>query len=87
MFQPLPILNTAPIHDALAVAALIDPEVLQDIHEVNMDICISHGIADGMSIFDFEKRNRARKPNVSVALKSDRERFVRLLKKSLKTLK
>jgi len=34
LFQPLPIHNTAPIHDALAVAALIDPEVLQDLHEV-----------------------------------------------------
>lgn len=87
LFQPLPIHDTAPIHDALAVAALIDPEVLQDIREVNMDVCVSHGIADGMSIFDFEKRNRARKPNVLVALKSDRDRFVRLLKQSLKTLK
>lgn len=85
LFQPLPIYNTAPIHDALAVAALIDPEVLQDIHEVNMDVSIAHGITDGMSLFDFERRNRERKPNVSVALKSDRERFVRLLKKSLKS--
>jgi len=84
LFQPLPIHNTAPIHDALAVAALIDPEVLQDIHEVNMDVCISQGIADGMSLFDFEKRNRSRHPNVHVALKSDRERFVRLLKEKLK---
>lgn len=84
LFQPLPIYNTAPIHDALAVAALIDPEVLQDIHEVNMDVSIAHGITDGMSLFDFERRNRERTPNVSVALKSDRERFVRLLKESLK---
>ena len=87
LFQPLPIFNTAPIHDALAVAALIDPEVLKDLHEVNMDISIAHGIADGMSLFDFEKRNRERKPNVTVALRSDRERFVRLLKKSLSNQK
>lgn len=87
LFQPLPIHNTAPIHDALAVAALIDPEVLQDIREVNMDVCVSHGITDGMSLFDFEKRDRTRKPNVRVALKSDRERFVQILKKKLKNSK
>jgi inosine-uridine nucleoside N-ribohydrolase len=87
LFQPLPIHNTAPIHDALAVAALIDPEVLQDLHEVNMDVCVSQGIADGWSLFDFEKRNRARKPNCTVALRSDRERFVRLLKENLRKSK
>lgn len=87
LFQPLPIHNTAPIHDALAVAALIDPEVLQDLHEVNMDVSISHGIADGWSLFDFEKRNRARTPNVTVALRSDREGFVRLLKENLRLSK
>lgn len=87
LFQPLPIHNTAPIHDALAVAALIDPEVLQDLHEVNMDVNVSHGIADGWSLFDFEKRNRARTPNVTVALRSDREGFVRLLKENLRLSK
>jgi len=82
-FQPMPIFNTAPIHDALAVAAVIDPLVLKNIMFVNMDISFSPGVTDGMSLFDVGGRDKKRKPNVHVALNADRDRFVQLLKKNL----
>lgn len=79
-FQPMPVYNTAPIHDALAVCALVDPGVLQNCMDVNMDVSFSPGATDGMSLFDTGGRDRSRKPNATVARGADREKFVTMLK-------
>jgi inosine-uridine nucleoside N-ribohydrolase len=82
-FQPMPVYNTAPIHDVLAVCSLIDPDVLKSCINVNMDISFSPGITDGMSLFDIEGRDRNRKANAIVARGANREKFVDLLKQLL----
>lgn len=78
-FQPLPVAESAPIHDALAVAAIVDPTVLTNVHNVNMDVICAPGATDGMSLFDFGHRNCDRRNNCEVALSADRERFINLL--------
>jgi len=84
-FQPMPVYNTAPIHDALAVCSLIDADVLKDCIHVNMDISFSPGITDGMSLFDIGGRDRDRKANALLARGANREKFVDLLKRILGT--
>lgn len=83
VFQPMAVHNSAPIHDALAVCALIDPEVLRSCMTVNMDVSIAHGITDGMSLFDTGGRDRNRKPNAIVAKDADREKFIGMMKQIL----
>lgn len=79
LFQPGEVYNSAPIHDALAVAALIDPDVLQNLMHVNMDVSISPGITDGMSLFDVGGRDRTRRPNANVARDANRKKFIDIL--------
>ena len=79
-FQPLAVPDAVPVHDVLAVCALLNPAVLQDCMEVNVDICCSPGIADGMSLCDVENRNRTIKPNAVVAKSADRDLFISMLK-------
>lgn len=83
-WQPMEDTNTVPIHDALAVCAAINPNVLQDVHFVNVDIDFSGGICDGQSICDIGKKNKKAKPNANVALSADKELFARMLKDILK---
>lgn len=78
-WQPMGDINTVPIHDALAVCAVANPDVLRDVVEVYADIDISGGAADGMSIFDVDRRYKDRKENVKVALGADRELFTDML--------
>lgn len=78
-FQPLNESDGVPIHDALAVCALLYPEVLNDRMEVYVDISISPGITDGMSLCDVGRRNKDRKPNAIVAQSANRELFIRML--------
>jgi inosine-uridine nucleoside N-ribohydrolase len=48
--------------------------------EVYVDICISPGITDGMSLCDVGKRNRNVKPNAVVAKSADRLLFLKMVK-------
>lgn len=80
-FQPLDEPEAVPVHDVLAVCALLNPEVLKDCMEVFVDVCISHGITDGMSLCDVGKRNRSMAPNANVAKSADRELFIEMLMK------
>ena len=78
-FQPLDASDGVPIHDALAVCALLDPAVLTKLMNVYVDISFSPGITDGMSLCDVGHRNKDRKPNATVAQSANREMFVEML--------
>lgn len=82
-FQPQALADSAPIHDALALAYLIDPQVLADVRLMRVDVDISGGFADGQTICD-TRAHPDRQPNVMVALDADRERFTALIKRLLK---
>lgn len=80
MLQPIDIApsGTTPPHDALAVCAVIDPDVLRDVQFVRVDVDCGGSWADGMTIVDPRMRTDMPK-NVSIALDADREKFVSML--------
>jgi inosine-uridine nucleoside N-ribohydrolase len=78
-FQPLDASDGVPIHDALAVCALLNPKVLAELMDVHVDISFSPGITDGMSLCDVGRRTKDRKPNAIVAQSANRELFVEML--------
>lgn len=67
---------TVPVHDALAVAALINPDVLEVVKKAHVDVDISGGDKDGMCICAFDDERRF---NVSLALKGNSEEFAKVL--------
>ncbi len=70
--------NTTPPHDALAVCAVVDPTVLQDVQFRRVDVDFGGSFADGMTIVD--PRVRTDDPlNVHIALGADRDKFVNML--------
>lgn len=78
-WQPMADIDSVPVHDALAVCAVLDESVLGPVVETYADVDIGKGAADGMSIFDLDKRYKDRKKNVKVALGADPERFADML--------
>ena len=74
----------APIHDALAVAYLIDPTVITELADANVDIDISGGICDGRMVADFHNTKKGAAPvTAKVALNADAKKFVALLMHNL----
>lgn len=72
--------HMAPIHDALAVAYLIDPSVVTELADANVDIDISGGICDGRMVADFHNTKKSQAPvTAKVALNADAHKFVELL--------
>ena len=78
-WQPMADIDSVPVHDALAVCAVLDESVLWPVVETYADVDIGKGAADGMSIFDLDNRYKDRKKNVKVALGADPERFADML--------
>lgn len=78
-WQPMEDVNSVPIHDALAVCAVIHPGVLRNVVFVHVDVDISGGPGDGQSICDVGKRNKRAIPNAKVALGADKELFAAML--------
>ena len=77
-YQPQDLPDSAPLHDALCVAYLLDPEVLTDIRFMRVDVDMGGGFADGQTICDtraFPDRPR----NCHVTLGADRVRFSRMI--------
>lgn len=70
-WQPMEDQTTVPIHDALAVAALLDRNVLSDTIDCYVDIDVSGGILDGASVCDVERKLKNKIPNVHLALEGD----------------
>ena len=77
-YQPQDLPDSAPIHDALCVAYLLDPEVLTDVRHMRVDVDISGGFADGQTICD-TRAYPDRPENCYVALGADRLRFSRMV--------
>ena len=64
----------APVHDALAVCALLDPTVLTEVEEVNCHVDIAAGYADGQTCLDRRMRTNKEAPNCRFAMHADREK-------------
>lgn len=80
LMQPISVApyGTTPPHDALAVCAVIDETVLQDIQHVRLDVDFGGSWADGETIVDPRVRTDHPK-NVRIAMNADREKFVNML--------
>jgi inosine-uridine nucleoside N-ribohydrolase len=75
--QPMHRAGAAPVHDALAVCAIIDPTVVTT-HFIPVDVETGGELSVGRTVCDF--RFRSRKPaNVHFAMDSDEPKFVRML--------
>ncbi|SCJ37019.1 Pyrimidine-specific ribonucleoside hydrolase rihB [Anaerotruncus sp. 2789STDY5834896] len=83
VFQPMEQDDWGPIHDALAVAAIIDPTVLKDVRQLHVDVDFSGGSADGMTVCDVNFRDKKAVRNAAVALNADREKFVGIIKAAM----
>jgi len=77
-------LGAAPIHDALAVLALLDPTVLKDVRHVNLHVDCGGGRSDGMTCLDLREDYRVPAPNCYFAMHADREKFRDMLLAILK---
>lgn len=68
--------DSVPVHDALAVAALINENVLEVVKSAHVDMDISGGEKDGMCICSFHDEANF---NVSLALKGNADEFAKVL--------
>jgi len=75
--QPTGVPQTAPVHDAVCVAALIDAQVI-DTRFLNVVVETRGDYTIGRTVIDHEKRT-TRAPNCHVALGADRARFFAML--------
>ncbi len=75
--QPMKRPNAAPVHDALAVASLIDPAVIST-QFLHVDVETRGELTVGETVVDTNRRGDG-EPNVHVALDADERRFVAIL--------
>jgi inosine-uridine nucleoside N-ribohydrolase len=75
--QPTGVPQTAPVHDAVCIAALVDPDVIAT-KFLNVVIETRGEYTMGRTVIDHEKRT-TRPANCHVALQADRERFFNML--------
>lgn len=82
--QPLEPFHSCALHDALAVAYIIDPTVLLDVKHVYVSVSLSAN-TDGQTIVDqrYFQKNR----NCYFAFDADREKFVNILFENYKLSK
>ncbi|MBQ1477017.1 MAG: nucleoside hydrolase [Erysipelotrichaceae bacterium] len=76
--QPLWAKDLCPLHDALAVAYLIDPNVLKNVLYTRVDVDISGGFADGHTIVDTRVKHNL-EDNCYFALDADRDLFNKIM--------
>ena len=76
--QPTGVPNTAPVHDALCIAALVEPSLIAT-KFVNVVIETRGEYTIGRTVVDHEKRTK-RAPNCHVAFAAERDEFFALLK-------
>lgn len=78
-WQPMEDENTVPIHDALAIAALIDESVLSNIISARVDVNTSQGLSDGSCVVDLDYKDKSKAHNVRLATSANVKRFEELL--------
>lgn len=71
--QPMKVKDTTPVHDALAVCAVIDPSVLIT-DFIHVDVETKGELTDGRTVCDFAKRS-GKEPNVQFATGVDAPKF------------
>ncbi len=75
--QPMHRPNAAPVHDALAVCAIIDPSIVTT-YEIPVDVEVHAELSLGRTVCDF--RFRSGKPaNVAFAMDADEPKFIEML--------
>jgi inosine-uridine nucleoside N-ribohydrolase len=77
-------LNGAPIHDALAVAAVIDPTVIET-KFLNVQVEVASELTRGATVVDIYGAT-GKSPNADVALEVDTPKFVRFMLDSISKL-
>ena len=77
-------INGAPIHDALAVAAVIDPTVIETKY-LNVQVEVSSELTRGATVVDIYSAT-GKNPNADVALEVDTPKFVRFMLDSIDKL-
>jgi inosine-uridine nucleoside N-ribohydrolase len=75
--QPPPIPDSAPVHDALCVAHLVEPDVITT-REAHVDVEVAGELTRGRTVVDL-RPIPAKPPNARWAYGADRGRFVELL--------
>ena len=75
--QPMHRLGAAPVHDALAVCAIIDPAIVTT-EFIGVDVETRGELTDGRTVCDFRHRSKGA-PNVHFATDADEPKFVRML--------
>ena len=74
----------APVHDALAIAYVIDPTVVTEYFDAHVDIDIGAGLSDGRLVADYHNTRKDNKNIVAkVALNADADKFYNMLKERL----
>lgn len=82
--ETMSVIHSAPIHDALCVAYMINPDVAPIMKEGYCEVGILPGVGDGDTVFDFRYvARRGLKPNCKVALTANRDLFASILKERL----
>lgn len=78
--QPMAIPNSAPIHDALCIAYLLDESVITEFEDFYMSVSISPDATDGATFAaDNAIERKKYTPNIHCSLGCDREKFVKML--------
>ena len=75
--------KASPIHDALAVCAVVHPEVLRDVRRVSCHVVLTPSHATGETMVDDRPEADPGEQNCSFAHGADRELFCRWLTASL----
>ncbi len=75
--QPMKRPGTTPVHDALAVCAIIDPTVIKTVF-VNVDVEVHGELTLGRTVCDMQHRSK-KEPNVHVAIDADEAKLNRML--------
>jgi len=71
--------DTAPIHDACAVAGVIDPSLVTDVRSMHVDINIGGDLMDGATVCDYAGALENLPKNVDVVYNMDTQRFLDML--------
>lgn len=77
---------SSPIHDAITVASLIDPDVLSDVRRCSVEVDMGGSIADGMLIVD-PRRVADLSADSYVAFHADRDKVFSVVYETLKRFK